>query len=328
MLKNPLLFIYKTVSKHKIEMKKIAFSLLTIVVFQAFAQESRTKYFGHKPPGLKAELFNGGGLVEHPKGEKRSFNISFSPDGEEMFFSYFKATKEKPEPTYEIKTFKLINNEWIGPKTASFSGQYSDVDISFSPDGNYIFFSSDRPQPNSIGLDIYYSVKMKKGWSEPIYAGTNINTTEGEVYPSISKKNNIFFRSSRKGGYGDDDLYRAEWVNGNFVNVRNLGPNVNSTYGESNSVIAPDESYILFCTSRPESGNNQHIYISFQIKENIWSKAVSVGNEVNTEAGAGSPTLSPDGKYLFFKKTKKPSRGIYWISTKTFEELKPVKNEH
>lgn len=305
----------------------LSFLVLTTTLYSAHSQEKMNDYLGQKPPGLKAELFNGGRLVEHPKGEKRSFNVSFSPDGKEMFFSYYKATKEKPEPTYEIKTFGLINNEWVGPETASFSGNYSDVDINFTPDGNYIFFASDRPQPNSIGLDIYYSIKVKNGWSEPIYAGTNINTNEGEVYPSVSGKKNIFFRSSKQGGYGEDDIYRAQWVNGNFINVKNLGPNVNSIYGESNSVVAPDESYILFCTSRPETGNIQQIYISFQIGENIWTKAVSVGQEVNTVAGAGSPTLSPDSKYLFFKKIKKPHRGIYWISTKIFEKLKPLNND-
>ncbi|MEP1097433.1 MAG: hypothetical protein ABJG78_20110 [Cyclobacteriaceae bacterium] len=319
------LSISKTLATIENKMREVAFSvvLLLTISYQASAQDRETDYFGQSPPGLKAELFNGGGLVQHPKGEKRSFNVAFSPDGTEMFFSYYKATEEKPDPTYEIKTFKLINDEWIGPKTASFSGEYSDVDITYSSDGKYIFYASDRPQPNSIGLDIYYSIRTGSGWSEPIYAGTDINTTEGEVYPSVSKKKNIFFRSSRLGGYGEDDIYRAEWVNGNFVNVKNLGSNVNSPYGESNSVIAPDESYILFCSSRPESDNIQQIYISFQIGENIWTKAVSVGPEVNTKAGAGAPTLSPDAKFLFFKKSKEPDRGIYWVSTKIFEELRP-----
>ncbi|RDY61720.1 TolB family protein [Flagellimonas nanhaiensis] len=297
----------------------IGFLLLT----GAQAQMHELGYFGQEPPGLKAELFHGGALVKHPNGEKRSFNISFSPDGKEMFFSYYKATQEKPNPTYEIKTFKLVDNECIGPKTAAFSGYHSDVDINYTPDGNYIFFASDRPQPNSKGLDIYYCLKTSNGWSEPIYAGTKINTDAGEVYPSISQKKNLFFRSSRPGGYGDDDIYRAEWVNGNFINVRNLGPNINSIYGESNSVIAPDESYILFCSSRPESNNIQQIYISFQVGDNIWTKAVSLGPEINTTAGAGAPTLSPDAKFLFFKKSKEPERGLYWISTEVFEKLRP-----
>ncbi|MBI9060267.1 MAG: PD40 domain-containing protein [Labilibaculum sp.] len=281
------------------------------------------KYLGQTPPGLTAELFYGGELVEHEKGERRSFNIAFSPDGKEMFFSYYKGTTEKPHPEYEIKTFKLINNKWVGPETASFSGIFSDVDINFSPDGKYIFFSSDRPQPHSANLDIYYSVKTEDGWSDPIYAGTNINTIESEVYPSLSKKGNIFFRSSRSGSYGGSDLYRAEWVNGNFINVKNLGPNVNSPFGQSNAVIAPDESYILLCTSRPEEGDIGHIYISFQIDNNIWTKAVSLGPEVNTEAGAGSPTLTPDAKYLIFKKRSGINRGNYWISMEIIEELKP-----
>ncbi|PWL39650.1 hypothetical protein DKG77_02120 [Flagellimonas aquimarina] len=308
---------------------KIAVLTLAILIIptQTFAQNI-TKYLGEKPPGIMAKLFHGGKLVEHEKGEKRSFNVAFSPDGNEMFFSYYKGTAEKPYPSYEIKTFKLINNEWVGPKTASFSGKYSDVDINFSPDGNYVFFASDRPQPNSVGLDIYYSLKTTNGWSEPIYAGTDVNTTEGEVYPSVSEKKNIFFRSSRSGGYGADDIYRADWLNGNFVNVKNLGPNVNSSYGESNSIIAPDESYILFCTSRPENDNVQQIYISFQIGENIWSKATLIGDQVNTEAGSSAPTLTPDGKYLFFKKIKEPHRGLYWISTAVFEEVKPLELKH
>lgn len=292
-----------------------------------FAQTRNTSktpydYLGQTPPGLKAELFHGGKLVDHEKGEIRSFNVAFSPDGKEMFFSYYKGTEENPHPEYEIMTFQLIKGEWVGPKTASFSGVFSDVDINFTPDGKYIFFASDRPQPHSASLDIYYSIKTEEGWSDPIYAGTDINTNEGEVYPSISKKGNVFFRSSRSGGYGGSDIYRAQWVHGNFLNVQNLGPNVNSPHGQSNSVISPDESYLLLCTSRPETGDIGHIYVSFQIGDNVWTQAVSLGPEVNTDAGAGAPTLSPDGKYLFFKKRFEPDRGLYWISTEIIERLR------
>jgi len=305
-------------------MKKTVVVVLIVFIhsFYLLSQEKATNYLNQTPPELSAKLFYGGDLVENAKNEKRSFNIAFSPDGNEMFFSYIKGTEEKPNPEYEIKTFKLINDEWIGPKTASFSGIYSDVDLNFSPDGNYIFFASDRPQPHSADYDIYYSIKTEDGWSEPIYAGTDINTVEGEVYPSVSSKGNIFFRSRRTGGFSDSDIYRAEWVNGNFINVKNLGPNVNSPYGQSNAVIAPDESFILFCTLRP--GNDRwQIFISFQIGDNTWTKAVSIGSEVNTEAGSGTPTLTPDAKFLFFRKRIGSDRGNYWISMEIIEELKP-----
>ncbi|WP_430968289.1 TolB family protein [Spongiimicrobium sp. 2-473A-2-J] len=303
-------------------MRKAMFFILLLPFCSVDAQELKGDYLGQTPPGAQAKLFHGGGLVKHENKEKRSFNLAFSPDGKELFFSYYKATKEIPHPTYEIKTFKQVNGQWTGPETAPFSGKFSDVDINYSPDGNFIFFASDRPQPRSSGLDIYYAVKTGNGWSQPIYAGTEVNTPYGEVYPSVSTKRNLFFRSSRPGGFGEDDLYRAAWVNGNFIEVKNLGPNVNTKYGESNAVIAADERYILFCSARSADGVEQ-IYVSFQTGDNVWTQAVALGPEVNTKAGAGAPTLSSDGKYLFFKKRAEPVRGIYWISTEIIEAVRP-----
>ncbi len=216
---------------------------------ESLMQDEKFEYLGQASPGETPKLFNLGNYLENENNKKRSFNFAFSPDGKELFFSYYKSTPENPEPEYEIKTSKLINDKWTIPITASFSGTYWDVDINFSPDGKHIFFASDRPHPNS----------------------------------------------------GGDDIYRAEWINGNFTHVRNLGPNINTSFGESNAVIAPNESYILFCSSRPDQGNLQKIYVSFQIDNNIWTKAIPLESKIN-EGSAGSPTISPDGKFLFYKK--------------------------
>jgi Tol biopolymer transport system component len=67
----------------------------------------------------------------------------------------------------------------------------------------------------------------------------------------------------RPGGYGEVDIWRADWRYGAFVRTR-----VNTAHHESNSVIAPDESYILFVSSIPEDGNLLQISVSFQIGDN------------------------------------------------------------
>jgi tetratricopeptide (TPR) repeat protein len=280
--------------------------------------EYKGEYLGQKPPGLQAVQFNNGVLV----GDKRSFNVSFSPDGDKLFFSYNKSTPERRHPEYEIKYFKQVDGMWHGPEVAFFSGQYSDVDVTFSPDGKKLFFTSDRPHPDSADMDIYYLEKSEKGWSEPIYAGTEVNTNHNEVHAALSTKGNLFFASNRPGGFGDKDLYKAEWVDGKFTNVTNLGPEVNSGYLDSDCFIAQDESYIVFDTIRPENGSEPYIYVSFQTGDNEWSKAVSLGEEVNTKSGSSAPTLSPDGKYLFFKRRRGDNRGIHWISTEIIENLK------
>jgi predicted alpha/beta superfamily hydrolase len=289
------------------------------IISQAdISPQFKGKYLGQKPPGPLAIKFNKGMLI----GDKNSFNVSFSPDMKELFFSHYKGTPECPHPEYEICYFRQVGGIWYGPEIAFFSGKYSDVDVTFSPDGKKLFFTSDRPHPKSADMDIYYLEKKEKRWSQPIYAGTEVNTIHNEVHAVLSSKGNLFFASNRPGGFGDKDLYRAEWIGGKFTNVTNLGPEVNSAYLDSDCFIVQDESYIVFDSIRPEDGGQPQIYVSFQTGDNQWTKAVNIGEMVNTKDGSSAPTLSPDGKYLFFKRRRGKDRGIHWISTEIIANLK------
>ncbi len=219
---------------------------------------------------------------------------------------------------------KRTNNIWSGPETAFFSGKYSDCDITFSPDGKTVFYASaDRPDSYSTGFDIYYLKKTKSGWSQPIYAGLELNAKGSEVHASLSNNGNLFFRSDRPGGYGNNDLYKAEYINGKFTNIRNLGPEVNTKYMETDCFIAQDESYILFNTIRPKHGKKPQIYVSFQIEKNKWTKGQSLGNVINSKNGTMGSTISPDGKYLFYISRVGKERAVYWVSTEIITKLKP-----
>lgn len=299
-------------------MKTIKSYALPAIFFFTFlqlnSQELIHEYYGQNAPGCKAKELLINDFFKEEDNRKRSFNFAFSPDGKELFFSFVK--ERTPEGTfYEIKTSKFIENKWTKPVTASFSGKYWDVDINYSPDGKYLFFASERPVNGTIHQGIFYLEKTDEGWSNPIFTGTEVSSEYGEVWPSISNKKNLFFRSDRPGGYGKDDLYRAQWIDGKFRNVQNLGSNVNTQYGESNATISPDESYIVFCSTRPEDGNSPKIYVSFQIGNNVWTKGIPLGKEIN-ETISGGPTFSADGKYLIFGTLT----GTYWISTRYIEQ--------
>lgn len=287
------------------------------------AQDKQTEifkgdYLGKRPPGIIAEEFDSGRIT----GDMKSFNFSFSPDGDELFFSYNKSTEENPHAGYEIKNMKRTDNIWSAPETAFFSGKHSDVDITFSPDGTKLFFASERS--NNDTTDIYYLEKTEKGWSEPKIVEGEVNSDDGdEIHPCLSNKGNLFYRSTKPGGFGGNDLYKAEYVDGKFINERNLGPNINTEHMETDCFIAHDESFILFNTRRPEDDNKFMIYISFQLEEDKWSKAVPLGEEVASIYGAMGSTLSPDGKYLFFSSRRGDTRAKYWISTEIFEKYRP-----
>ena len=66
-------------------------------------------------------------------------DIAISPDGKEIFYGIL----EKPH--YVIVWLKEENGVWKPQEIASFSGLYNDYEPAFSPDGNRLYFCSDRP---------------------------------------------------------------------------------------------------------------------------------------------------------------------------------------
>ncbi|MBO4645786.1 MAG: PD40 domain-containing protein [Bacteroidales bacterium] len=81
-----------------------------------------------------------------------------------------------------------------------------------SPDGNWLFFSSNRPGGYG-GMDIYYSRKLPNGeWSNPKNAGANINTEYDDNNPYIAPDGTTFYFCSKghnsMGGY---DIFRSSW---------------------------------------------------------------------------------------------------------------------
>ena len=61
--------------------------------------------------------------------------------------------------------------------------------------------------------------------------------------------------------------------------------------------------------------------LSYQGK-NRWSEAINLGPKINTGAAERFPSVTPDGKYLFFLRVSDGS-DFYWVSAKIIETLKP-----
>lgn len=61
------------------------------------------------------------------------------------------------------------------------------------------------------------------------------------------------------------------------------------------------------------------MYISFN-KNGTWTKAINLGPKVNTEKTEMCPSVSPDGKYLFFHRGGEDDGDIYWIDFRPIKE--------
>ncbi|MDR1347703.1 MAG: OmpA family protein [Prevotellaceae bacterium] len=87
--------------------------------------------------------------------------------------------------------------EWSQPVAFQYnSNTYSTDDPCLSPDGTYLYFTSDKPGGYG-GTDIYRSKRNSDGsWGEPENLGGHINSTGNERFPRIDTKGNFYFSSS------------------------------------------------------------------------------------------------------------------------------------
>lgn len=102
---------------------------------------------------------------------------------------------------------------------------------SFSPDGQHIYFSSDR-RGGEGGLDLWFSPRMADGsWGEAVNMGPGINTDKDETSAFMAPTGDRFVFSSKghfnMGGY---DIFRCELENNRtWSQPTNIGYPLNTT---------------------------------------------------------------------------------------------------
>jgi len=291
-------------------------------------------YLGKKPPGRIPEVF-APGIVSSENQEHSS--LAFSPDGKEMWWSLWRLPHDLDKYPQVIKYIKLENDEWSKPRVAPFSGKYRDGGPAFSPDGRRIYFYSRRPlQSNDEAMhdnDIWYVERSEDGWSQPVNLGKPVNTPFVEATPCLSANGNLYFTSDRNqydDPTGNNDLFMSEFMNGSFSEPKGLGDPINTSYArESFPYIAPDEGYIIFSKDNRKfdsDGNtiqgDRRLMISFKDENDLWRNPIDMGPYYQK---ARFPSVSSDGKYLFFTKyTEEANEDFYWVDANIIEELKSV----
>ncbi|MFC1476846.1 TolB family protein [candidate division KSB1 bacterium] len=294
--------------------------IICLCISLTYSQEKQEKfpvltgpYLGQKPPGLTAEIF-APELIGSPLG------IAVSPDAHEIYYAMWGG-----EPQARIMYVKYENGRWTAPQTASFSGEFMDWDVNFSPDGSRLYFSSRRPLPGSDtpkeDADTWFVERTAAGWGTPQNPGLPVNTEKEEVHPTVAANGNLYFFCNIDDGSGNN-IYLSRYINGSYAKPEKLGMAINTGHHEMDPFIAPDESYLIFHSERPNGIGTYDLYISFRKENKAWSPAINMGEHVNAERNNLCGRVSHDGKYLFFRSTRNGVRGAYWIDAAIIETLK------
>jgi hypothetical protein len=270
-------------------------------------------YMGQEPPENTAKVF----APNFISTEEYEFGSVFNADGTKFYYGVDTGGKS------EIRYSELQGNQWSTPRILLSHEKYGYNDPFLSPDENRLYFISNSAMDGKgeqKDIDIWYVQRNANGWSKPINAGPNINSTGEEYYISFTKDGTMYFSTDKEKNINqaNHDIYYSKYVDGEFQKAVRLGDAINTKSYEADVFVDPNEAYIIFCATRPEGLGRGDLYISFKKEDGSWSQSVNMGDAINTEGHELCPFVTQDGKYLFY--TSK--QDIYWVSTDVFKSLK------
>jgi outer membrane protein OmpA-like peptidoglycan-associated protein/Tol biopolymer transport system component len=197
-----------------------------------------------------------------------------------------------------------------------------------SQDGQWLIFTGCNFREGMGSCDLYISYLTPEGWSAPENLGRRINTEAWESTPSLSPdKRDLYFSSSRPGGYGKSDIYVSHLQSdGRWGEPVNLGPQINTGGDESSPFIHADNQTLYFTSNGLLGYGESDLFLVRKENGQQWGAAKNLGYPINTIENESTLMITANGKTAYYASDRSDTRG--GLDLYTFEmrsDVQPVK---
>ncbi len=184
--------------------------------------------------------------------------LSISPDGKQIFV--YKNNLNSAGDIF-MSTLNSSDNSWRAPEKMPrpINTSYFESSISITQDGQKVYFISER---GGFGQgDIYVSEKKGSSWSKPENLGEIINTPFDEKFVFIHPNGKtLYFASDGHQCLGSYDIFKTEFVNGQWSIPINLGYPINTVNEESTFSLTSDNKTMLIAAEYGDTFGERDIY--------------------------------------------------------------------
>lgn len=211
--------------------------------------------------------------------------------------------------------YKMENMSLINSKESDYSPSFSDKKY------QTLVFTSRREgalgsQEINIGSnhsDIYETKLDKNGkWSTPVLLPPSIDSPVNEGQGWVSKKGDMIFFTrcpEEKNKQVKCGLYMAK-KQGSTWGVATRLPFNNDTVQFGHPSLSADGKFLYFASRMSGGYGGIDIWrCTYDAKANVWGQPTNAGPAVNTEGNEMYPTISDDGKKLYFSSDYHPGMG-------------------
>ncbi len=227
------------------------------------------------------------------------YNFNISADGRTLVFA-------RSEVNFQGAHIMIAQRDatgvWAPARPVAFSDDhYKDSDPWLTPDGNTLYFVSNRPtptQPDKKDTDIWRSRRLRGVWQAPEHLGDVVNSPAVELGPELHG-GVLYFNSARSGNL---DIYASPVTADGVAGAATVLPApINSPSPEGDFTLTPDGGTALFWSLRDGKGR---IYAANRQGDG-WGPAMALPESVNMGDFQFTPQVVRDsaGDRLAFAST-------------------------
>jgi peptidoglycan-associated lipoprotein len=232
---------------------------------------------------------------------------------------------------YKIENISLVNSKQRDYAPCFSDKKYKTLVITSNRDGG---LGGQELNTGTNHSDIW-ETKMDKNnkWSTPVLLPPAVSTPVNEGRAWVSKKGDLIFFTrcpEEKNKENKCGLYMAK-KQGSTWGEATLLPFTNDTVQFGHPCLSADAATLYFASKMGGGYGGVDIWsCSFNQKTNTWGQPKNLGPQVNTEGNEVFPSVSDDGKKLFFSSDYHPGLGGLDLFTADISPdgkfTKPVEN--
>lgn len=204
------------------------------------------------------------------------------------------------------------------------NSEYDELNPVISPDGKLLFLTIANHPQNVGGKkdpgDIWFSVLTGAEWSSPVHAGSLLNDKNYNAVAGFSSDGSRLFLLSHYTNPGKTPTQGIA-VSKNNGSGWSSPENISIPYFQNKSTalgghVTSDGGIFVFSAETYGTKGVEDIYVSLN-EDGRWTEAKNLGGKINTAFQELSPSLSADGKTLYFSSNGRKGKGSFDVYSST-----------
>ncbi len=181
------------------------------------------------------------------------------------------------------------------------NSKMDELTAAITADGEILLYASNRKFDRAFNLytyDVFYSPLSDNAFKKG-KALTAVNSVDDEHLAGVSATGDKVFVQLQ--GYDAfEDIAQAQRTSRGFSKKVLLNANVNSKSTENAACESITGDTLFFSSARPDGKGGLDIYFSKKLPTGDWSLPINIGDKINTQYDEDFPTISADGRTLYF----------------------------